>query len=248
MPNRYIRESAIESEAVNSLSWQGEVFYRRLLNRVDDFGRYTANVPLLRASLFPLQLDKVRDSDIARSIAECVKSGLLYVYSADSKQFLVINKWEQGRAKESKHPPPPVNICEHMKTYVYRCEHMSPTPTPTPTPTPISDSDPNPSSREREEAIYQAYPRKVGKTDALKAIARVVKAGADPQHLALRTQMYASAVSAWPEAEKRFVPHPSTWYARGSYDDDPKTWVRSVNHVVPWQRPGVTEADHANGF
>ena len=60
MPNRYIREAAIESEGVNALSWQGEVFFRRLLNRVDDFGRFTASLALLRANIFPLQLDKVR--------------------------------------------------------------------------------------------------------------------------------------------------------------------------------------------
>ena len=124
MPNRYIREDAIESEALNSVSWQAEVFYRRLLNRVDDFGRFTANKSLLRASIFPLQLDKVRDSDIPRLLAECETAGLLFVYSADGKQWLVINKWEQGRAATSKIPQPPADICEQMKTFVYGCKRM----------------------------------------------------------------------------------------------------------------------------
>jgi hypothetical protein len=135
MPNRYIRENAIESEPVNSLTWQGEVFYRRLLNRVDDFGRYTAHSALLRASIFPLQLDKVRDSDIPRLLAECEKAGLLFVYTADSsKQVLIMNKWEKGRAHKSEYPEPPANICLQMQTFVYRGKHKF-------TNVPDSDSD-----------------------------------------------------------------------------------------------------------
>ena len=139
MPNRYVRESAIESESVNSLSWQAEVFFRRLLNRVDDFGRFTANTALLRASIFPMQLDRVTEADVQRLIDECEAAGLLFSYSYACKRFIVMNKWEKGRAKESKYPPPDDDTIKRMQTYVYRCSHMSPTPTPTPTP--ITDSD-----------------------------------------------------------------------------------------------------------
>ena len=141
MPNRYVRESAIESEPVNSLSWQAEVFFRRLLNRVDDFGRFTANTALLRAFIFPLQLDRVTEADVQRLLSECEAAGLLFIYSSSGKQFIILNKWEKGRAKESKYPPPDADTIKRMQTYVCRCSHMSPTPTPTPTPTPITDSD-----------------------------------------------------------------------------------------------------------
>ena len=149
MPNRYIRESAIESEAVNSLSWQAEVFWRRLLNRADDFGRFTANPALLRASIFPLQLDCVSEADVQRLLAECEAAGLLFSYSHSCKRFIVMNKWEKGRAKESKYPPPDDDTIKRMQTYVYRCSHMSPTPTPTPTPipTPIKEKE-----KEKEKA------------------------------------------------------------------------------------------------
>lgn len=134
MPNRYIRESAIESEPVNALSWQGEVFYRRLLNRADDFGRFTANLALLRASLFPLQLEKVSEKDVSRLLKEVEKCGLLFTYQAEGKQLLVIAKWEKGRAKESRYPEPPADICKRLQTYVY-------TPKPTPADVPDSDTD-----------------------------------------------------------------------------------------------------------
>lgn len=136
MPNRYVRASAIESEAVNSLKWDAEVFWRRLLNRVDDFGRFTASVQLLRAAVFPLQLDRVRDSDIPRLLAECEKAGLLFVYAVAGKQYLVLNKWETGRAKKSEYPQPPDDIRERMQTFVYACKHGSAN-------APDSDSDAN---------------------------------------------------------------------------------------------------------
>lgn len=123
MPNRYIRQSAIESEAVNSLSWQGEVFYRRLLNRADDFGRFTATPQILRASIFPLKLDRVRDADISRLLAECETAGLLFVYSVDGKRLLVVNKWEKGRAKHSDYAEPPPDVIQRMKSFVYACKH-----------------------------------------------------------------------------------------------------------------------------
>jgi hypothetical protein len=122
MPNRYVREAAIESEPVNSLGWQAEVFWRRLINRVDDFGRFTGNHSLLRALIFPLQLSRVRESDMKRLLAECERAGLLFTYSIAGKQFLVLNKWEKGRAKTSDYPPPPADICERMQTFVYGCK------------------------------------------------------------------------------------------------------------------------------
>lgn len=125
MPNRYVRESAIESERVNALSWQGEVFFRRLINRVDDFGRFTASIQLLRASLFPLQLDRVSEKDVARLLNEAEEHGLLATYEVDGKRYLSIAKWEQGRAKASKYPQPPASVDERLQTYVYRFGQMS---------------------------------------------------------------------------------------------------------------------------
>lgn len=121
MPNRYVRESAIESETVDRLSWAGEVFWRRLINKVDDFGRFTANPELLRAALFPLRLNKVSAADIGKMILECEQSGLISTWKGeDGKAYLVMHKWERGRAKESRYPKPPTdaNICFHVSANV----------------------------------------------------------------------------------------------------------------------------------
>lgn len=152
MPNRYIRASAIESEPVNALSWLGEVFYRRLLNRADDFGRFTANPDLLRASLFPLKMDKVSSSDILKLLKECEDVGLLFQYIADGKRCIVMNKWEQGRAHKSEYPQPPADIIERMQTYVYTSKHMS-----TYVPDSDSDSDSDPDTDTDPEWMFSDF-------------------------------------------------------------------------------------------
>jgi hypothetical protein len=134
MPNRYIRASAIESESVNALTPAGEVFFRRLLNRVDDFGRFHGNAALLRASLFPLQLDRVTEAEVLACVKQCEQHGLLFTYEDGGKQYVVINKWEQGRANSSTYPQPDANTLKRMKTFVFKRVRMK-------TKTPDSDSD-----------------------------------------------------------------------------------------------------------
>ena len=56
MPNRVIREGILTSERIEMLGWAEEVFYRRLMSVVDDFGRYYARPALLRAACYPLLL------------------------------------------------------------------------------------------------------------------------------------------------------------------------------------------------
>ena len=75
------------------------------------------------------------------------------------------------------------------------------------------------------EAIYQAYPRKVGKKAALKTIATVCKT-IDPDDLLERVEAFSEAVAAWPEKDKQYVPHPATWFNQGRYDDDQEEWRR----------------------
>ena len=97
------------SERIAKLAWPAEVFYRRLMSVVDDFGRYHAHPTLLRAACYPLQLEKVSDSDIGKWISACEEAALVRVYPAqDGKRYLeVLNFNQQQRAKASKFPQPP---------------------------------------------------------------------------------------------------------------------------------------------
>jgi uncharacterized phage protein (TIGR02220 family) len=109
VPNRILREGILTSERIAKLAWPAEVFYRRLMSVVDDFGRYHAHPTLLRAACYPLQLEKVSDSDIGKWILATEEAGLVRVYPAeDGKRYLELMDFrQQMRAKASKYPQPP---------------------------------------------------------------------------------------------------------------------------------------------
>ncbi len=73
------------------------------------------------------------------------------------------------------------------------------------------------------ELIYEAYPRKVGKLAALKAIRKAIK-NADPNFLLERTKVFSSKTESWPKQERRFIPLPTTWFNQGRYYDDEQEW------------------------
>lgn len=106
MPNRIIRDAILTSDAVCSLGWPEEVFYRRLMSIVDDYGRHEAGAQLLRSRCYPLQTDLVRVADISRWMAACQKAGLILVYEVAGKQYLEIQKFGQQQRSASKCPSP----------------------------------------------------------------------------------------------------------------------------------------------
>lgn len=122
MPNRVLRESILDSEAVNSLSPEAELFYRRLMSVVDDFGRFDGRTQVLRSRCYPLTVTKVRETDISRWIAECETAGLIALYEAGGKQFILFHKLGTPRALASKYPNPPdssARICAHVRPSAY---------------------------------------------------------------------------------------------------------------------------------
>lgn len=108
MPNRIIREGILTSPKLARLGWPEEVFYRRLLSVVDDFGRYYADAGMLRAACYPRQLNKVSDSDVGKWLRACGDAALVRVYPAeDGESYLEVVKFDQQvRAKKSKFPEP----------------------------------------------------------------------------------------------------------------------------------------------
>jgi hypothetical protein len=85
------------------------------------------------------------------------------------------------------------------------------------------------------EGIYQAYPRHVGKRDALRAIEKAIgrlRKGEFGRKLN-DAQIYAGLkertlyFASTPAGQKGvFTPHPATWFNRSSYLDDPEEWEK----------------------
>lgn len=205
MPNRIIREGILASDRVEQLDPAGEVFYRRLLNKVDDHGLYDARPSILRANLYPLRLDRVREADISRWMAACQKAGLIVFYEAGGKPFLkVLNTNWQVRS-EPKYPTPPSDIsCDQLLS----TEHLDVDV--------VGDVDGRPS---RFDDFWTAYPKKRSKGDAEKAW-KAIKPNEQ-----LATQIIESVGKAktsvdWKKNGGQFIPHPASWLRAKGWEDD----------------------------
>ena len=80
MPNRILREGILSSERINTLSVHAELFYRRLLSVVDDYGRFFAHPALLRSACYPLRVDRVNERLVGAWLSETVTAGLVETY------------------------------------------------------------------------------------------------------------------------------------------------------------------------
>jgi hypothetical protein len=109
MPSRLIREGILTSERVDQLDAAAEVFYRRLMSKVDDHGLYDARPAILRSSLYPLRVDRVREADITRWIAACEKAGVIALYTYEGKPYLQMLDTRWSARSEPKFPLPSTN-------------------------------------------------------------------------------------------------------------------------------------------
>jgi len=108
MPNRILRDWT-DSEKVCQLDANAERFFTRLIMKADDYGCYYAHTSLLKANLFPLLLNEVREADISRWMAACQKAGLIVLYEINGKRYLQIKEFKQRLDKARAKFPMPVS-------------------------------------------------------------------------------------------------------------------------------------------
>lgn len=216
MPTRILRDWT-DSEPIESISWQDEVFFTRLIMKVDDFGRFSANPKLLNSLIFPLKTG-IRDSDIFRILSNLQRADLIAVYEVEGKNYLQIKKFgNKPRAKESKYPA----FASNMKANVCNLQtNACLTVTETETET-VSSSSAHADGRlalEDFDSFWTAYPRKVGKADAKKAWIKTAKERPELSAVlrAIRKQCNSTE---WQKDRGAFIPHPSTWLNQGRWDD-----------------------------
>jgi Meiotically Up-regulated Gene 113 (MUG113) protein len=108
MPSRIIREGIITSTRVNALSPGAEIFYRRLINVVDDYGRYHGAPATLRGACWPRTPEKCSDVEIEQWLSECCSGSdpLVIRYVVDGGRYVEISNFGQKIRTKSKFPAP----------------------------------------------------------------------------------------------------------------------------------------------
>jgi len=106
MPNRIVRDGILESHAVNRLSPEAELFYRRVMSLVDDFGRYEWDVQKLRLRAMGLRYEWATEDKIKQWMVE-LTADLVIVYKFGDKLYFELKNFNQRtRTDKSKYPSP----------------------------------------------------------------------------------------------------------------------------------------------
>lgn len=105
MPNRIIRDWT-DSLIIDSLKYEEEVLFVRLIMKADDHGNFHANAKMIKSLCFPLK--DIRLSDIDRWLDSLQAAGLIRKYEAKGTQFLnIINFGQRLRQKKRMFPCQP---------------------------------------------------------------------------------------------------------------------------------------------
>jgi len=109
VPSRILRDGILTSQRINRLGTEAELFYRRLMSAVDDFGRYLGSPTALRVVTFPLKISEFTDEQVAGWIMDCADAGLVETYSVEGVEYLEIRAFGQRLrdGAKSKYPGPP---------------------------------------------------------------------------------------------------------------------------------------------
>lgn len=162
MPTRMLREGILSSDKVDTLNSDEEVFYRRLMSIVDDFGRSEADPRLLRAACFPLRVERISTDSINKWLSACQHAGLVTVYTVSGKTYLQLENLGKPRSEKSKYPGPPNT---HLNTSV----------------TPVTDVPyTNPNSVSVSSSYSSSLPCSVSEANGGGAAAKQSKPSAEP--------------------------------------------------------------------
>lgn len=142
MPNRIIRDGILESEKFDNVAPLSQLFYRCLMSVVDDFGRYSADIPVLLSRCFPRRPSWADEGLVTLALSECSQAGLLILYVVDGRNYLEMLAFGQ-RLREnqrSKFPDPPKSA-ESSREFPEKSAFARAAP-PTPTTPPPTNSSP----------------------------------------------------------------------------------------------------------
>lgn len=80
--------------------------------------------------------------------------------------------------------------------------------------------------------IYNAYPHKVGRPDAYRAIGKCLR-GIKPHTEKFGASFLLERTIAFSKArngDREFCPNPATWFNQERFNDDPATWTRALTN------------------
>ena len=241
MPNRIIKESICTSEELANISPEAEVLFYRLIVKADDFGLFHGNPKIIIGSCFPLTCPK--ESKVQAWIEELCRAGLIATYTGDDgKKYLKLLSWDkhqQRRATKSKFPLPTSfdSNCYQSNSHdsEITCNQMSAN-------VPVNVNENENVNEERKtrtsangaqvadgfNRFWSAYPKRVGKKDAIKAWWQIKPDEAMVQAIIEGVERW-KASEQWNKDGGQFIPYPATFLRQERWNDE-------VQSIAPKQQ------------
>lgn len=123
MPNRIIKESINESRGLTDCAFVVQDFYKRLITYADDYGRFNADEEIMRARLYPREVDVVSVGDIQEWLIELAGIGKITFYTSTPRKEIYgcFPNWGQHqRLRDSKKRLPDPDDTEVNDWYLRR--------------------------------------------------------------------------------------------------------------------------------
>lgn len=116
MPNRILKESINESKGLSDVSQFAQDCFKRLITYADDYGRFNTDTEIMRARLYPRELEAVSTDDLLAGLTELVGVGKINLYAVSEARgeiFGYFPHWDEHqriRNSRTKYPDPGENI------------------------------------------------------------------------------------------------------------------------------------------
>lgn len=226
MPSRIIKETIITSESLSNITADAERFFWRLVVKADDFGLYYGDPVILASLCFPWK--PPARQKVQSWLTELVREGMVGTYTGDDgKKYLKLLNWgknQQQRAKESKYPVPTSfdNICNQTPGNQMKSNF------------PVNENENENEKRGTKtrtrtapaaapdgfDRFWDAYPKKVGKQDALKAW-KQIDPDADTVEAILAGLERWKTCDQWTKDGGKFICWPQKFLNRRYWEEDP---------------------------
>jgi hypothetical protein len=165
MPQRFLRPGIVTSKRFNRLPWPCQSLVYRLINLVDDYGRYDAEPELVRAYAFPYgdpSGKQIPLTNVSNWLQLSANADILVLYEVEEKKYLQLARWQERPRSQSRYPEQPANNCKHLLAIANKCLPSSPSPSPQSSPSPSpSPSPPDALSKGSEELLQHSDAKRV---------------------------------------------------------------------------------------
>ena len=248
---RTIKPEFWDSPSVGKAGPWARLAFIAMWNWADDYGRGTLNYKELEGFVFPFDSEftdrsgnTVNFRSVVAEVSACFDVAL---YEVDGRHYYAIPSWDkhqrnERRSKGSKYPDPsdgtPLTTGGTEVHGISATEERKYSTLPQNSSLGTGEQGNRGTGEqvtlahsarkslaplaERFDEWWEAYPRKIGKAKAETAYGKAVAAGTPEEELIAKARTFAR-VSA--NTAKQYIPHPTTWLNRASWQDDMSAYL-----------------------